>query len=124
MTDDQFHRRLRSARALAVINYDALTSNYPHQLSSARKNPYQPPNTALRNLNNGAPSYDTQQCTGALWPTILDGPGVSQRTLDTLRNNVFAGTLVPIAPACTQAPKRGSGTQFPQLVQEDRKSVV
>lgn len=123
VADDQFNRKLRAARALANLNYDSLSNNYPHQLSSARKNPYQPPNTALTNLNNGAPAYDTRQCTGALWPTILNGPGVSQRTLDTLRNNIFAGTLVPIAPACTQAAKRGSGTQFPQLVQDATPTI-
>lgn len=122
VADDQFNRRLHSARAMPVLSYDALTS-YPHQLPSARKNPYTAPGVALTDLPKGAATFDDRQCTGALWPKILDGPGVSQRTLDTLRNTVFYGTLNPIAPPCRLAAKRGGGTQFPQLVQDATPTI-
>ena len=130
--DDKFGvRRQHTARAMAVINYDALSNNYPHQLPSARKNPYQAPGLALKQLNAGTATdvksgiltYDNRQCTAAPWPTILDGPGVTKRSLDTLRDTIFFGTLNPIATPCTQAPKRGSGTQFPQLVQDATPTI-
>ena len=123
VADDQFNRRLRSARVVPVINYDALSNDYPHQLPSARKNPYQPGGSALRNLQNGIPTYDTRQCTAADWPRLVDGPGVSKLSLDTLRNTTFFGTLSPIATPCTPAPKRGGGTQFPQLVQDATPTI-
>ena len=119
IADDQFHRNLHNARALAVINYDALTS-YQKQLTSARKNPYTAPGVALADLtqNGGPATFDNRQCTSALWPSISDGPGVTQRSLDTLRQTIFYGTLNPVAPPCRLAAKRGGGTQFPQLVQD------
>ena len=114
---------VHAARAMANINYDALSNAYPNQLSSARKNAYLTPNTGITNLLNGTPAYDNRQCTGAPWPTILNGPGVSQTSIDVLRNQTFYGTLTPVAPACTLAAKRGSGTQFPQLVQDATPTI-
>jgi hypothetical protein len=121
--DDQFGRELHSARALTALNYDALSNAYPNQLTSARKNAYLKPGTGITNLLSGTPAYDNRQCTSAQWPTILNGPGVSQRSLDTLRNTVFYGTLTPVVVPCTLAAKRGSGTQFPQLVQDATPTI-
>ena len=107
--------RLHNLRGMAVIGPDGLAS-YPNQLASARKNPYARPGS-VQALRDGLTVFDDRHCTGAPWPKIVPGAGLSPLTLSTLATSIL-GDGTPIAPPCKLAPPRGGGTRFPQLVQD------
>ncbi len=98
-------------RALIGLTPEQMAS-YPSRLASNRTDPYAPPGTTV-SQTQVRPSIDTTQCTGKLWPLVVDGPGVPAQTTEYLRKNVF-GDRTPIGPPCVQRGPRG-GTLFPQL---------
>ena len=98
-------------RTLVGLTPEQMAS-YPSRLASNRTDPYAPPGTTI-SQTQVRPSINTTQCTGKLWPLVVDGPGVSAQTTAFLRTNVF-GDRTPIGPPCVQRGPRG-GTLFPQL---------
>ncbi len=98
-------------RTLVGLTPEQMAS-YPSRLASNRTDPYAPPGTTI-SQTQVRPSINTTQCTGKLWPLVLDGPGVSPAVTQFLRTNVF-GDRTPIGPPCVQRGPRG-GTLFPQL---------
>ncbi|HEY5143292.1 MAG TPA: MlaD family protein [Solirubrobacteraceae bacterium] len=98
-------------RTLVGLTPEQMAS-YPSRLASNRTDPYAPPGTTI-SQTQVRPSINTTQCTGKLWPLVVDGPGVSPTVTQFLRTNVF-GDRTPIGPPCVQRGPRG-GTLFPQL---------
>ncbi len=108
----------RYLRTIPMLGTEQL-ARYPHRLASNRTNPYPLPDTTF-SLDRPIPSIETRQCTGRLWPEVLDGPGVQQQSLDVVRQRI--GDRTPIGPPCLRAPLR-DGKVFPQLGPDPTPSI-